>query len=426
MSTDKYDWMIGQPPPLLEAHSAAKHDVFRSYIGRYIEVLTSNPRRDALGLTLIDGFAGGGEYKFRDTIVPGSPMILLQEVACAQARLTIQRRKPFRLNAEFIFVERSTANKEFLEYTIRQSEYRSLLGNSVHLLNAEFEQALPQILTRIRARTRAHRSIFFLDQYGYSQVSLETIRTILASLNNPEIILTFNVDWLISFLNADDGFLKAVKPVELDLNAIKRMLALMKEPREGRWLVQNLLFQHLRDKTGAPYYTCFFIKSPTSNLSYWLVHISKHPKARDEMARLHWVMTNHFAHHGRAGLKMLGFDPEQDTQQIPMDFLFDDNAEARTTNALMNELPPLIFDRSAQNSAPPTLENLFTHVCNETPATMKQIAQVLVGLRNEREIEIFTKDGGAKPRSEQIAWTDVILPARQRSLLSTVWPPTRT
>ena len=423
MSTEKYDWMIGQAPPQLEAHSAAKHDVFRSYIGRYIEVLTSNPRRDALSLTLIDGFAGGGEYEFRGTMVPGSPMILLQEVACAQARLNIQRRKPFSLNAEFIFVERSTANKEFLEHTIRLSEYGSLLGHSVHLLNTEFEQALPHILTSIRARTRAHRSIFFLDQYGYNQVSLKTIRTILASLNNPEIILTFNVDWLITFLSADDEFLKAVKPVELDLNAIKRMLGLMKEPRDGRWLVQNLLFQHLRDNTGAPYYTCFFIKSPTSHLSYWLVHISKHPKARDEMALLHWAMKNHFSHHGRAGLKMLGFDPEQESQQIPMDFLFDDNAEARTTNALMTELPPLIFERSTQTSSPPTLENLFTRVCNETPATTKQIAQVLVGLRDEHEIEIFTTDGRAKPRSEQIAWTDVILPARQRSMFSIVWPP---
>jgi three-Cys-motif partner protein len=129
-------------------------------------------------------------------MVPGSPMILLQEVAYARARLNIQRRKPFHRNAQFIFVERSTANKKFLEHTIRQSEYKSLLGNSVHLLNTEFEQALPQILARIRARTRAHRSIFFLDQYVYSQVSLETIRTILTSLNSPEIILTFNVDWL--------------------------------------------------------------------------------------------------------------------------------------------------------------------------------------------------------------------------------------
>ncbi len=426
MNIDKYEWTIGQAPPPLEAHSAAKHAVFRSYIERYIEVLTSNPRREALGLTLIDGFAGGGEYTFKDAMVPGSPMILLQEFACARARLSIQRRKPFHLNAEFILVERSTANKEFLEYTIRRSEYKSLLGDSVHLLNTEFEQALPQILARIRARTRAHRSIFFLDQYGYSQVSLETIRTILTSLNSPEIVLTFNVDWLISFLSADDEFLKAVKPVELELNDVKRMLAFKTEPRDGRWLIQNLLFQHLRDKTGAPYYTCFFIKSPASHLSYWLVHISKHPKARDEMARLHWAMKNHFTHHGRAGLKMLGFDPEQESQQMPMDFLFDDNAEARTTKALMSDLPPLIFERSAQISAPPTLENLFTHVCNETPATTKQIAQVIVNLRNEGEIEIFTKDGGAKPRSEQIAWTDVILPARQRSLLSTVWPPNRS
>ncbi len=375
MNIDKYEWTIGQAPPPLEAHSAAKHAVFRSYIERYIEVLTSNPRREALGLTLIDGFAGGGEYTFKDAMVPGSPMILLQEVACARARLSIQRRKPFHLNAEFIFVERSTANKEFLEYTIRRSEYKSLLGDSVHLLNTEFEQALPQILARIRARTRAHRSIFFLDQYGYSQVSLETIRTILTSLNSPEIVLTFNVDWLISFLSADDEFLKAVKPVELELNDIKRMLAFKTEPRDGRWLIQN---------------------------------------------------QNHFTHHGRAGLKMLGFDPEQESQQMPMDFLFDDNAEARTTKALMSDLPPLIFERSAQISAPPTLENLFAHVCNETPATTKQIAQVIVNLRNEGEIEIFTKDGGAKPRSEQIAWTDVILPARQRSLLSTVWPPNRS
>src|SRR5229473_4753362 len=67
-------------------------------------------------------------------------------------------------------------------------------------------------------------------------------------------------------------------------------------------------------------------------------------KARDEMALRHWAMSNHFVHHGRAGLKMLGFDPEQNIQQIPLGFFFDDDAETRSKNALMNELPPLIFD----------------------------------------------------------------------------------
>jgi three-Cys-motif partner protein len=424
MSTDKYEWVVGERPPELEAHSAAKHEVLGSYVGRYLEVLTSNPRLDTLSLTLVDGFAGGGQYVFQGKPAFGSPMILLQEVACAQAHLTEARRKPFRLNAEFVFVERSASSKAFLEHTIRATEYGPLLDKSAHLLGGQFEQELPGIIQRIRSRNRAQRSIFFLDQYGYNQVSLETIRTILTSLENPEIIVTFNVDSLIAYLNEDDDFLKGVKPVELDQSIVKQMLAI-KDQSEGRWLIQNMLFRHLRDKTGAPFYTCFFIKSPASHRSYWLIHISKHPKARDEMALRHWAMSNHFVHHGRAGLKMLGFDPEQNIQQIPLGFFFDDDAETRSKNALMNELPPLIFDGSAGGHTPPSLGTLFTSVCNDTPATMKQISDVLVDLRNEREIEIVTKDGRSKPRAGKVQWTDVILPARQRSLLSTVWPATR-
>jgi hypothetical protein len=137
-------------------------------------------------------------------------------------------------------------------------------------------------------------------------------------------------------------------------------------------------------------------------------------------------MSNHFVHHGRAGLKMLGFDPDKNIQQIPLDFFFDDDAEAWSRQALMAELPPLIFDGSANGKAPSSLGALFTGVCNDTPATIKQISDVLVDLRNEREIEIVTKDGRLKPRAAKIQWTDVILPTRQRSFLSTVWPVDRT
>jgi three-Cys-motif partner protein len=425
MSTGKYEWIVGETPPELEAHSAAKHAVLGSYVARYLEVLTSNPRLDALSVTLVDGFAGGGQYIFQGKPAFGSPMILLQEVKCAQARLTQARRKPFKLNADFIFVERSALNKAFLDHTIRATEHGQLLEKSVHLLGGEFEQELPGIIQRIRSRNRSQRSIFFLDQYGYNQVSLETIRTILTSLEHPEIIVTFNVDSLITYLNEHDDFLKGVKPVELDQSTVKQMLA-MKDQRDGRWLIQNLLFQHLKDKTGAPFYTCFFIKSPASHRSYWLIHISKHPKARDEMALRHWGMSNHFVHHGRAGLKMLGFDPEQNIQQIPMDFLFDDDAEKRSKKALMQDLPQLIFGPSARNGSPSSLASLFTGVCNDTPATTKLIGDVLIDLRNEKEIQILTKDGRSKPRSRYVDWTDLILPARQRSMFSTVWPANRT
>jgi hypothetical protein len=137
------------------------------------------------------------------------------------------------------------------------------------------------------------------------------------------------------------------------------------------------------------------------------------------MALRHWAMSNHFIHHGRAGLRMLGFDPERDIEQIPLDFIFDDDAAARSKSALMSELPPLIFNRGVA----PTLAELFSRVCNETPATTKLISNVLADLRGESEIEIMTKDGRSRPRSTSFEWTDVVLPARQRSMFSTIWPP---
>jgi three-Cys-motif partner protein len=421
VSAKKYDWQIGQTPPELDTHSAAKHAVFRSYVRRYIEVLTSDPRHDGLNLTLVDGFAGGGAYVWQGQPAPGSPMILLEEIAAAQAQFKQERTKPFQLNAEFIFVEKIGANHQFLADNIQKSQFRSWLGGKIQMLNAEFESELPRIITHVQNRGRAQRCIFFLDQFGYNQVSFDAVRNILSSLQNPEIILTFNVDYLIDYLSKEDAFLTAVKPVELDTDHIQDLLSL-KDQRQARWIIQNFLYTHLVRQTGAPYYTCFFIKTPDSHRSYWLVHISKHPKARDEMALRHWALGNHFVHHGREGLRMLGFDPERDTNQIPLDFLFDDDAEARSKTALRTELPPLIFERRLQVDGPPTMGRLFTAIANETPATTELISKVLVGLREDSEIEIVTKEGRSKPRSAHVDWTDVILPAKQRSLFSAVWP----
>jgi three-Cys-motif partner protein len=418
VSPKKYKWQIGQTPPELDVHSSAKHNVYRYYFRRYIDVLCSDPHHDGLNLTLVDGFAGGGVYLRNGQPASGSPMILLEEIAAAEARFAQQRTKPFRLHAEFIFVERNGANYQFLKDTIRRSQFAA---GSIKLVEDTFETALPAIIQRIRSRGRAQRCIFFLDQFGYTQVSFDTVRTILTSLQNPEIILTFAVDHLIDYLSTTPASIEAVKPVELSVQHIQDLIS-TKDQREARWVIQNFLYAHLINQTRAPYYTCFFIKSPESHRSYWLVHISKHPKARDETALQHWALSNHFVHHGREGLRMLGFDPDRDIDQFPLDFMFDDNAEARSRAALRRELPPLIFDRLRHTNGPPTMGRLFKTIANETPATTKLISKVLVGLREDEEIEIVRKDGRPKPRSTHLEWSDVILPAKQRSLFSRLSP----
>ncbi len=56
----QYEWKLGQPLPVLGAHSVAKHDIFEQYLGVYIERLTRTPSQTMLNLTIVDGFSGGG------------------------------------------------------------------------------------------------------------------------------------------------------------------------------------------------------------------------------------------------------------------------------------------------------------------------------------------------------------------------------
>jgi three-Cys-motif partner protein len=419
MSSPKYEWIVGQSPPMLDPHSRAKHRLLRAYLERYIEILTANPRHESLRISLIDGFCGGGEYLHQKEIVPGSPLILLQEIAAAQVKLDATRTKPTRLSAEYIFVDNTKENLTYLRHCISQSPFATLLDSSIELIHRSFEASLPDIVRKVKSRGSSERAIFFLDQYGYSDVSLQAIRTILAELKQPEIILNFSVDSLIGYLNADESFLRGVAPVELSLQQLHEMLDIKSQnQREARWLIQHFLYQHLIQRMGTEhYYTCFFLKSSESHRAYWLVHISKHPRARDEMAERHWALTNHFVHHGKAGLQMLGFDPEKDLEQLPLDFLFDDNAAARSHAALLDQLPQRIY---GAGNVEVTLGSIFTEICNETPATISHVSGVLTELRNEKDIEIFTKDGSLKPRATRLDWTDVIVPHRAPLLFTRV------
>jgi hypothetical protein len=78
-----------------------------------------------------------------------------------------------------------------------------------------------------------------------------------------------------------------------------------------------------------------------------------------------WVIP----HARRPPLRVLGFDPEREIDQISLELMFDDDAEKRSTAPLRRELPPLIFETRVHADGPSTMANLFTAIANETPAT---------------------------------------------------------
>ena len=98
-------WHPNDPPPELEEHSWAKLQVLRKYLRSYFDTLGVNPARDEFRLDLVDGFAGGGAFRYGNAIEVGTPLIMLEAAKAAEERLNRDRAKPLRFNCKFHFVD---------------------------------------------------------------------------------------------------------------------------------------------------------------------------------------------------------------------------------------------------------------------------------------------------------------------------------
>ena len=411
-----YEWRLGEPLPVLGQHSVAKHDIFEQYVGIYIERLTRTPSQTMLNLTIVDGFSGGGLYRLGSEDVEGSPLRLLAAVEAADAALKAARSKGFVVRADFFFVDENPQHIAFLNDLLVKRGYGSRLNQDIFVRCAMFEAACPDIVSHIQKKGTAHRSLFFLDQYGWSDVRLATIRSILTALKNPEILLTFAVDALIDFLSDKTAETQALLNVELAREDVRELMG-SKTGEGWRYLIQNGLYRHVQARTGSRFYTPFFIHSVEAHRSYWLLHLSNHRQARDEMGKLHWRLNNHFQHHGGAGFHALGFDPSRDLRQGFLTFMFDDDAKRRSEAAVLEQLPRLLHAASREGGGL-GVEALFAGNCNDTPVTSDILGRQLVLLRDEGELLIKGEDGALKPRAKTISWSDHLILPRERSLFS--------
>lgn len=80
MPKKPYDWADG--PALIQQHSIAKHTILQTYLAAYFQTLAGNPRREEFGLTLVDGFAGGGLYVHADS---NGSIIIISSITAAPA-----------------------------------------------------------------------------------------------------------------------------------------------------------------------------------------------------------------------------------------------------------------------------------------------------------------------------------------------------
>jgi len=406
--SSKYGWEIGQPPPTLYVHSLAKHEVLRAYVSRYLRILTGDPRIDHFRITLVDGFSGGGVYLHEVTReeLPGSPLLFLESVRETEAELRTSRKKEFCLDAHYVFVERDSQTLAYLTQTLVERGYRSMIDNGqIKLVQGLFAKKAQEIMQFIQGKSSAGRSIFLLDQYGYKDVPFDLLSAIFSTLPRAEVILTFAVDALVDYLTDSPNFEQILAGINLDGELDLGSFTQTKGAGDRRFFIQSRLTPILHRRSGAAFYTPFFIVSRESNRDYWLVHLSMHERARDEMAKLHWELHNYFRHNGGAGLGMLGYDPKSDLALTGQgDFNFDDMARKRSLAQLRTDIPEFLV----RHPNGLTFGELVGLTCNTSPATTDFYRDTLDDLLQSGDIIACGKDGTKRRSGRRIAATDVI------------------
>ena len=420
MAIKHYGWRLGESPPEIGPHSLAKHRILREYVQEYIHVLTARPGGDVLRITLVDGFAGGGEYadpRQKNVACPGSPLILMDAVRAAEAAVNVSRRKPIKVDARYVFVEQDHAVAEYLGDVLRKRGDHPREDGVVRLLQGTFDSHLDKIIESIQSRGRARRAIFVLDQYGYTDVPASTLARIFKELPNAEVFLTLAVGWMTAYLTDCQA---AGERLGLSPEMVSQVLAAGEALNAGEAVrqpvmlaIQRLLHDGLTAEAGSRFYTPFFIVSRESNRPYWLLHMANNWRAHDVVKTLHWGVENHFQHYGAAGLTMLGYDPQADVEYTDqLGFQFDNAARARTLAALMTDLPPRIASRSGVL----TFDRLHQDVCNETPATRDLLAEAVRRLCMEGELVKRGGEGERRAPSTAPHAKDILSIARQGAL----------
>jgi three-Cys-motif partner protein len=393
-----YDWIWGSPPPLLKRHSEVKHALLRQYLVEYFLTLVSLPQQDRIQLTIVDGFCGGGLY-INESLqeVPGSPIVILEAVQEAEAQINLrqERRKPIDIDVELICVDESRSALHYLQNLLRQRGFGTALDKQkIRLVHGAFADCCNAAVQRASDRSpKSGRALFVLDQFGYAAVPIRCLQDIFARLKRAEVILTFYVDALLSFLSGDN-LSSFARSTGISGNIHAKELDEMKQTPNWRVHLQSSLYQSLTEQCSAKFYTPFFIRPERGHGDFWLLHLSQHWKARDVMATTHWSHHNHFAHYGAAGFNMFStgyIGKIDDGNKLQAGFDFSEVAATVSRDTILAQIPAML----SEGREGMTVEQFFMDLINTTPATRRMVEATLLELHHRGDIRVVDEDGDA-------------------------------
>lgn len=423
MFDDKYLWQIGSPPPFLDRHSQIKHTIVEEYVRRYVLTLMAPAHIPELCLSIIDGFSGGGCYQTEEGgLVDGSPILMMRAVREARMLLNQDRRIPRNINVEYSFVDKLPDTTKYLQHWL-DAKYAE---NSIDLVDYQqtevvtntFLQTLPSLIQKVQRRKMGERSLFLLDQYSYKDIPLPEIATILRTLNGAEVVMTFNVDNLTTYLSDRAANRKPLENIGLDRYIHWPGLKLLKATQKQEWrqTLQRQIAHGIKCETGAKYMTLFFVKPHGLNSwGYWLIHLSNQYRAHAVMKALHWEHATEFGHELEPGIFVLGYNANKDadyTCQATFEFAGTEAKDA-CVNGVREHFGKTIFELDK----PTRLADLFQSCVTNSTAAENHLMEATRQLHAAKNIVIVSKNNTLRRTNKIYSLSDVVEPTKQIFLI---------
>jgi len=415
----------GSHIPFIDPHTKAKHQILETYLENLIYTLYGKARRGVTTFTFVDGFCGGGMYYDQDnkTEWQGSPIRFIEAIRAGYKK----SKRHYDLNVKFIFIDNNPDHLACLKnYSMLKAglgelvngqphEFKSEVGKLVEeceFLCGEFENLVNEIILKIDIR-KGH-SFFFLDPFGWTDVSMQSIRKI-NCLRGSEILYTYMINSIKRFVLDRD---------EKDKDTFNRMLEAEEyykldnlnnfERTGGQCYLRNESMRLFRDKGKAKYvFTFSMIPRGDVSVLYYLMHLSQKLTALEVIKESFWQENNldyqyYFELYGH-GFKTADFYEEN---QLELKFDITKNSEDFCLQKLDTSLGNII--RNNQDGI------MFSELCHQTmecnPASKEHYTRYINLLRNEKEVEILRNGEIVKGRKVDLYKKDIIKLTRYKQL----------
>jgi len=402
MSNSKAKWGAdGGELPTIDPHTKAKHQIIEEYIENLIITLYGKTRYGERTFTFIDGFCGGGMYDDQESSrkSEGSPIKIIKAVRSAHKKC----KREYPLNVKYIFIDNKKNHINCLKnYSMLEAGLEELVNQQQHEISGDFGSLIEQcefICSDFEnivsyciyiAGNRKGHSFFLIDPFGWSHVSMSSIRRI-NTLKGSEILYTYMIDYLKRFAmgkHSDDttNFNKILEASGYyELENFKEL-----EKVEAQRYFRNESLRLFRDKGNAKYAHTFSLIPRGYIVLYYLMHFSQNITALQVMRDTLWKYNNlyHFFEFEVYGFGFKTIDYYQRNQKL--DFLIEDSLEN-------HESCIDILDKDLGQNIRNGYEATFGQICNDYmekhPATKDHLEDLLINrLLQSKEIEIIRND----------------------------------